>query len=202
MPAAANAGVTITFTGTSPVPGINDFQSELSGLGLDVFTTTGATINLDENSIITFEYLGSESGFLDTFTAGSVSGNETGTPASPTNNFLAPVLLGSDVFTAGDLAGILNFTSSGGAAATVGDAGFGIFLGANDMSGLMTNVFYLGYDDRIDGDDDDNHDDFIIRATVTPAVPEPATWAMMLLGFGAVGFTMRRHRRPALLQVA
>jgi hypothetical protein len=34
------------------------------------------------------------------------------------------------------------------------------------------------------------------------AVPEPSTWAMMLLGFGAVGFAMRRRRRPALLQVA
>lgn len=34
------------------------------------------------------------------------------------------------------------------------------------------------------------------------AVPEPATWAMMLLGFGAVGFAMRRRRRPALMQVA
>jgi hypothetical protein len=27
-----------------------------------------------------------------------------------------------------------------------------------------------------------------------PAVPEPASWAMMLLGFGALGFTMRRKR--------
>jgi hypothetical protein len=34
------------------------------------------------------------------------------------------------------------------------------------------------------------------------AVPEPATWAMLLLGFGAVGFTMRRRRRPALVQIA
>lgn len=34
------------------------------------------------------------------------------------------------------------------------------------------------------------------------AVPEPATWAMMLLGFGTVGFAMRRRRRPALLQLA
>ena len=34
------------------------------------------------------------------------------------------------------------------------------------------------------------------------AVPEPATWAMMLLGFGAVGFAMRRRRRPALMQIA
>jgi hypothetical protein len=37
--------------------------------------------------------------------------------------------------------------------------------------------------------------------TMNP-VPEPATWAMMLLGFGAVGFAMRRRRRPALMQLA
>lgn len=34
------------------------------------------------------------------------------------------------------------------------------------------------------------------------AVPEPATWAMMLLGFGAIGFAMRRRRQPAIAQIA
>lgn len=34
------------------------------------------------------------------------------------------------------------------------------------------------------------------RVSVNPAVPEPATWAMMLLGFGAVGSAMRRRSRP------
>jgi len=29
----------------------------------------------------------------------------------------------------------------------------------------------------------------------TAAVPEPATWAMMLIGFGGIGFQMRRQRR-------
>jgi len=38
--------------------------------------------------------------------------------------------------------------------------------------------------------------------TIRSAVPEPATWAMMLLGFGAVGFAMRRRRAPILAQVA
>jgi len=32
-------------------------------------------------------------------------------------------------------------------------------------------------------------------ATLTGAVPEPATWAMMILGMGAVGFVMRRNRQ-------
>ena len=36
------------------------------------------------------------------------------------------------------------------------------------------------------------------------AVPEPATWGMMLLGFGAAGFALRRsrRRRGELLQIA
>lgn len=32
------------------------------------------------------------------------------------------------------------------------------------------------------------------KSDVTGAVPEPATWAMMIFGFAAVGFTMRRRR--------
>ncbi len=37
--------------------------------------------------------------------------------------------------------------------------------------------------------------------TPVPGVPEPSTWAMMLLGFGAVGGFMRAHRRRARLSV-
>jgi hypothetical protein len=39
---------------------------------------------------------------------------------------------------------------------------------------------------------------------LTSAVPEPATWALMLLGFGGIGMTMRRSRRRsgALMQIA
>lgn len=38
---------------------------------------------------------------------------------------------------------------------------------------------------------------------VSPAVPEPGTWALMLLGFGAVGVSMRRRRGVGVIaQVA
>ena len=31
-------------------------------------------------------------------------------------------------------------------------------------------------------------------SAATPAVPEPATWALMIIGFGAIGFAMRRRQ--------
>lgn len=39
-------------------------------------------------------------------------------------------------------------------------------------------------------------------APVGGAVPEPATWAMMLLGFGGIGMAMRRRRARSLAQIA
>ena len=38
-------------------------------------------------------------------------------------------------------------------------------------------------------------DNVSFSSAVTAAVPEPGTWALMLTGFGAVGFTMRRRQK-------
>lgn len=36
--------------------------------------------------------------------------------------------------------------------------------------------------------------DLAFSLDATPAVPEPATWLMMLIGFGAIGHAVRRRR--------
>lgn len=47
----------------------------------------------------------------------------------------------------------------------------------------------------------------LTRGTLTitevgAAVPEPATWAMMLIGFGAIGFAMRRRKQNVKVRYA
>ena len=50
----------------------------------------------------------------------------------------------------------------------------------------------------------DRYDDgFKLKSiTVNTAVPEPGTWAMMLFGFGAVGYSMRRRKPQTIAQIA
>ena len=43
---------------------------------------------------------------------------------------------------------------------------------------------------------------FTYTGSSITAVPEPATWAMMLLGFGSIGFQMRRQRKQGPLAQA
>ena len=58
------------------------------------------------------------------------------------------------------------------------------FLGVTRIEIANTDAFGLGFDDfSFDASDG--------------AVPEPSTWAMMLLGFGAVGYGMRRRKVAA-----
>jgi hypothetical protein len=198
---SANAQTaTITFPGTpGPVNSGNDFAAELLGnYGLSGFISGTSDISLSTGATLTFYYLGSESGFIDRIAAGSVTGVE-----NEANHFATGgLLLGSDVFGAGSLIGDIWFTSNYGGPATIGDLGVGIFLPAGFTSGTGVTEFFLGYDDQLGRPDDDNHDDFLVRVVVSPAVPEPATWAMMLLGFGAAGFALRRRRAPLLTQAA
>lgn len=74
--------------------------------------------------------------------------------------------------------------------------------GGSTHSSLAVNSAYLdgivilwGPDASVGGIDN-------IRYDVQGAVPEPATWAMMILGFGGVGALLRHRRRSPLAALA
>ncbi len=197
-PFSANASVRITEgDNTYAVSDDNDFKTELLGLGYTQYTSFNAALEMiGANQVIDFYFLGSESGYTDTFLFPGGSYTEIGT----TNHFAAPLFIGTGAFAPGTLAGLLSFDSNQGTDAGIGADGFGIFLNEDWVwNGGQTDVssFILGFDDQIRGPDDDNHDDLMILAVVR-SVPEPGTWAMLLLGFGALGAAMRRKSANVL----
>lgn len=61
-----------------------------------------------------------------------------------------------------------------------------------------TGVLELLYWDSNNGD---NTGSIAVNVS-TAAIPEPAVWAMMVLGFGAIGYGMRRVRRARISSVS
>jgi PEP-CTERM motif len=72
----------------------------------------------------------------------------------------------------------------------------------NEFGGDVT-VLYLFTFDEPTSSIELGQDGFSNAVLIGGGVPEPSTWAMMMLGFGAVGYGLRRRRREGLLaQVA
>ena len=92
----------------------------------------------------------------------------------------APLL--RQVFYIGD--GLTGFNSSGSELSFTAPTGATrLYLGVIDSFGFGG---YSGYYN-------DNPGSFAVSFSSTSGVPEPTTWAMMLVGFGLVGFAMRKR---------
>lgn len=89
---------------------------------------------------------------------------------------------------------------SGGDGAAIGETGTGTFtlIFGSDVEDITLSDLHTRYQSitGVSGASSATGD------PVTPPVPEPATWAMMLLGFGATGFALRRRRRTGIAQLA
>jgi hypothetical protein len=70
---------------------------------------------------------------------------------------------------------------------------FGNTEGTAPLNGWGTYNYYNFYSLGTNGQTFGNV--LLSSFAVTPNVPEPATWAMMLVGFGGIGFAMRRNRK-------
>lgn len=106
---------------------------------------------------------------------------------------LSPLL--NQVFYIGD--GLSGFTNASGAPLqfTAPSTATRLYIGVIDADGFNAVTGYYA----------DNNGSFTTNISLasvsTPgpvgAAPEPATWAMMILGFGLAGFALRRQRRSA-----
>ena len=74
-----------------PVSG-NDFNGDLAALGIDQ-VSTGAQLRVDQDGFVDFFYIGAESGFTNSFTAGT----NTVTENNEDFNFSGYLLLGTAV---------------------------------------------------------------------------------------------------------
>jgi len=157
------------------------------------FTITGAlsgTANLVSTTAWT-------SGQLDAY---------LGNPASPTNP-IGAFLPATQTFQAA-ATGFYVFQANLGlttllAQSSVGTAGqnnYLLQLGQSVLPGSYI-VGFLDQGGRTDGATA-NSGAILVTNPPPPSVPEPATWAMMLAGFGATGFAMRRTRRKLIAQIA
>lgn len=92
-----------------------------------------------------------------------------------------------------NLNGLYNVLNTYGSNAASGDSTRNI-----NSAGYTSNLWLIG---ASFSNPDNNRDGFKLEKltySATPAVPEPATWLMMILGFGLVGGVMRSKRNEKL----
>jgi PEP-CTERM motif-containing protein len=159
-----------------------------------VFGYFGAQLFANGPLKVEYTYLGKEAGDTNSFLVlgnlqFSTAGSGWGDTASETLS----------------LAGLLNFafganqatptvTNGSNPAGGTGVPNFFIsFYGKDDKLGALSgNSGIIAFDDGGSPADAD-YDDLVVRFNVS-AVPEPTTWAMMLLGFAGIGLLAYRRR--------
>lgn len=84
--------------------------------------------------------------------------------------------------------------------------GYRNFVGAIDSSNTFSTISFYGdgFGEYLVAGGTIRYGTVNIGSVPNPgAVPEPATWAMMLIGFGGIGYSVRRRRKaPVKLQLA
>ena len=168
-------------------------QSTTSGTALTFSGTFNSAVYLNTNGTLDFYYQVVRTG------PGSVASNDVQSFTVQNFNGYTIDALRDGAFTgAGFLA-----ANNPGTFTSVGTRSFsgtvaGVNFGANNLSGTENSTTYIfrtnataftgGTFGVIDGST-------LEGITFAPTVPEPATWAMMLGGFGLLGGAVRRSRR-------
>ena len=171
--AAAQADV-LTFTGSAFA------QATPQALGsCPVFhSAVLAGPNNGTSSLGSFDYTSNSC-----VTPGGPVNGTFGIDFSATNGIFGTLNGTNTALGAGLFSPAFTYTILGGTGGFLGSTG--MFLGTGSINGPLQQLS-LNFAGTINA----------------PAVPEPATWAMMLMGFAGIGFAMRRPRRVAVPHIA
>lgn len=99
---------------------------------------------------------------------------------------------------------VTNFLIAGGSFSSMSNGFFNGGSGTGSLpvtflNGLNTITFSYSGDPQTLGDEGWGLNSLLVTGNAfTSAVPEPATWAMLLMGFAAIGGAMRSRRRESL----
>ena len=189
---AAGAASATTFSGTYNVTGA--WSSDNNGLNIDIDDGSGSfnRTGLDFGETQIFDLFEIRADENINVPSGGNDGDTTPRPISVNFTFSAPTNFpgsGSDATVGGTTVAVNGTHDFGsltwGAPATVNFGNYGLLT----ITMLPTTF-----------DDDHNADVKAKFSLAAPAVtgvggvPEPATWGMMIMGFGMAGATMRRRR--------
>jgi hypothetical protein len=105
----------------------------------------------------------------------------------------------ADIYDAGSANNML-FTFHDGVSTTTEVFSLDRIKGLQTLSFNRTNLHWFSYSQLgVTGFQIDN---LVVDAPVVSAVPEPATWAMMILGMGGIGAVLRTRRRGGMACVS
>jgi hypothetical protein len=183
--APASAGTFLVEVGTN----LGSPNGTGSGVDQPKFRVTNTTTGSDTTPYLTN---------IDNFGGGSINGGIDNSPGvgTPSETLLpsktATLTYGATNFDPGAYSAFrVNFGTIANPSASV-DFRNVLFSGANTLTGTFSD----GSIGRVNFSGSTTADpaSFSFNSVAaTGAVPEPATWAMMILGMGAVGFAMRRR---------
>ena len=196
---AATVGYTDPAAFAAAVPGLTIIEDYEGGV-LETTIADGAVYNS-----VRYDFSGGRSGRIGNtyFNIGAQSLHAAGSPnffdegESFTIHFAAPVnAVGGYFNIAPSTFEAASLTAAGGSIAGAGpadtaDFGTFYFLGLLSDTAFSSATFAVATGSASGW----NFDNLIARVAVADAIPEPATWGTMILGFTIVGAVMRRRQQ-------
>jgi hypothetical protein len=201
--------------GTTPAEAATTLIDEDFESGFGVFTPTGQVgINAGSDYIACCGVTGSAANLANHFASFGSGDQPSGTLTSPTFDFTSGNTYTLDFDFAELGSGTEQFFVEIWTGSTLSASVILTSAANNDLDTTFSHVIvpftplfggglsYLTIHSAGGSSVDSILDNFVFTTSAdipsTSGVPEPATWAMMLLGMGAVGMAMRRRKVPVL----